>query len=166
MRLDDLAGVSMAALKMVALSGPVAVAMSGSGSVILALALGGDIGDDHTQGAIIVCACVLIVLGFVEWAIARRFVAHEKTEREDRNELLDTVVKQQRLDMEYMKNIVEASNTGYETISRNMERILHGVEASTTRLAEVSAKVDGIRADVDELKNWRTRIGERLGTLR
>lgn len=76
-----LAGASgLAALKWVALGGPVAVAFAAIGSALLGMAAFDSTGAHYD--VMIVLGVTAIVLGFVEWALARRFREHEAIEKE------------------------------------------------------------------------------------
>jgi hypothetical protein len=67
------------ALKLVAIGGPVAMAFSVAGSALLGVAIFDKAGEHYD--ALVVLGVTATVLGFVEWALARRFRAHESVER-------------------------------------------------------------------------------------
>ena len=66
---------SLAVIKAVAYGGPVAISMAVIGSAILGLAFFHEAGPSYDL--IVVGAVTLVVLGWVEIALARRFKAHE-----------------------------------------------------------------------------------------
>lgn len=70
---------TLAALKAVAYGGPVALALSTVGSVVLGFAFFDRAGEHYD--VLVVGGVTLVVLGWVEIALARRFRAHEEVEQ-------------------------------------------------------------------------------------
>jgi hypothetical protein len=70
---------TLAALKAVAYGGPVALAMSVIGSTVVGIAFWDRAGEHYD--VLVVGGVTLLVLGWVEIALARRFHAHEEVEK-------------------------------------------------------------------------------------
>lgn len=108
---------TLAALKFLAYGGPVAVAFAAGGSAILGVAMFGR-GSDRLD-TLVVLGAVGIVLGFVEWALARRFAAHE---------------------------LVESRQ--YDRVASIADSAAEQIGAFTKATREQTAAIDGFRAEV------------------
>ncbi len=122
---------TLAALKVLAYGGPVAVAFAAGGSAVLGVAVFGR-GGEHYD-AMVVLGSVAIVLGFVEWALARRFAAHE---------------------------LVESRQ--YERVAAIADSAAQSLTEITKATREHTVAVDGFRADVRKVAGDVADLGKRV----
>jgi hypothetical protein len=118
---------ALAALKAVAYGGPVAVAFTAAGGTALVMAFF-DRPGAHWD-ALVVIGVTGIILGFVEWALARRFAAHE------------TVEKKQ---YEHVANIADSA-------AEALTAMVRATREKTNEISLLRGEVKAVQEDVDDL---------------
>jgi hypothetical protein len=162
--LEAIAAVPLSTLKILALGGPVAVIMGSTGSILFgAVFLGRE--NEHTD-VILALAITFIVLAFIEWTMARRFIKHEHVERADRLELGSSLMFQSKKNLEVALFQIEGVGALYETVNASLKE-LHAIMAERgPRLVAIEDTLKRLEAITKDLETWRARIGDRLGSLR
>jgi hypothetical protein len=112
---------TLAALKVIAYGGPVALALSTIGSVVLGFAFFDKAGEHYD--VLVVGGVTLVVLGWVEIALARRFHAHEEVEKRQ-----------------------------YEYVAAIADSAAQSLTEITKATREHTASVEGFRADVGAVR--------------
>jgi peptidoglycan hydrolase CwlO-like protein len=163
--LNHFAGGSVAAFKIAVLGGPVAIVMTGMGTAVVAMAIHG-VGDDHTQGALIVAGAIMIIAGFVEWSLARRLAVHGADEQAERAALGAALLKQGQAHLDRVEIQVQGIAAVFEMTTKKVDKFLEESSKHKNRIDQLETQVTEVAGDVKELKTWRERIGDRLGTLR
>lgn len=121
---------TLASLKVLAYGGPVAVAFTAGGSAVLGVAM---FGQGEHYDALVVLGSVAIVLGFVEWALARRFAAHE---------------------------VVESRQ--YERVANIADSAAQSLTEITKATRENTVVVEGFRQEVGKVSEEVTKLGKRV----
>lgn len=161
--LGKVAGASLAALKVISMAGPVAVAMAGGGGLLFGMVLSTP--SEHND-ALLAVAGMMCALGFIEWGLARRFQKHEVVERQDREELVEKMLKANRANLDTVLLQVTGIGAEHDSILRKLKDIQATMAEHTPRLAGMENALHRLEEAVTELERWRARIGDRLGTLR
>lgn len=125
---------TLSALKVLAYGGPVAVAFTAGGGAVLAVALYGR-GGEHGD-ALVVLGAVGVVLGFVEWALARRFAAHEKVEKMQ-----------------------------YERVANIADSAAQSITEMTRATRENTVVMEGFRAELRKVSDEVVQLGKRVQAI-
>ena len=168
--------VAAAAVKTVAVGGPLAVATTAIGGILILVTSTAAM-EDHARELVVLCAVVLIVLGFVEWALASRISRHEVVEKRDRSELLKQVLEdskahverisgEARAHMERVEYAAAASSGGFSAINTKLDQLNVDLSRLGNEFVTIREDLSRVGVDIKELKDWRQRIGNRLGELR
>lgn len=162
--LEKIAHASLGAFKTLALTGPVAVTMGGAGGVLFGLALFTGV-NDHAD-AILGLAAMLITLAYVEWALLRRLSAHERIERQDKEDLVAKMLKANEANLNTVLLQVGAIGAEHDSILRKLRDIQEQLREQGPKVIVLENALHRLEEAVTELERWRSRIGDRLGTLR
>ena len=127
---------TLAALKAVAYGGPVAVALSVIGSVVLGFAFWDRTGAHYDVA--VVGGVTLVVLAWVEIALARRFHAHEAVEE-----------RQYR----YVANIADSAAQSLTQITRETRLHTDAVERFRTEVAENRGDIQSLARRVAAIED-------------
>lgn len=128
---------TLAALKIVAYGGPIALAMSAVGSAILGLAFFDRAGAHYD--VLVVGGVTLVVLGWVEIALARRFYAHEQVEKRQ---------------YEYVASIADSA-------AQSLTEITKATREHTEAVQGFRSEVAALRGDVISLAKRVAAIEDR-----
>lgn len=128
---------TLAALKVVAYGGPVALALSVVGSTVLGIAFFDRAGEHYDVA--VVGGVTLIVLGWVEIALARRFAAHEAVEKKQ---------------YEYVASIADSA-------AQSLTEITKATREHTMAVEGFRAEVSAVRGDVLSLAKRVAAIEDR-----
>jgi uncharacterized protein YlxW (UPF0749 family) len=167
-RLHD---ASAALLETLLTAGPMGVFLGGSGLIVLATIASVQT-NEHTDvwaalGAVLLIGAIVHErFNHADKRAEARFREHEKVEREDRAKLLESVLAQSKNHLATMLNQVESVGAIYDAIEKRLRTTAEEVEHRGPRIASLEAAVTRIGTDVDVLKAWRERIGNRLGELK
>jgi hypothetical protein len=128
---------TLAALKVVAYGGPVALALSVVGSTVLGVAFFDKAGEHYDVA--VVGGVTLIVLGWVEIALARRFAAHEVVEKRQYG---------------YVASIADSA-------AQSLTEITKATREHTSAVESFRAEVSALRGDVVSLARRVAAIEDR-----
>ena len=128
---------TLAALKVVAYGGPVALALSVVGSTVLGFAFFDKAGEHYD--VLVVGGVTLVVLGWVEIALARRFHAHEEVEKRQ---------------YEYVASIADSA-------AQSLTEITKATREHTLAVEGFRAEVSAVRGDVLSLAKRVAAIEDR-----
>jgi Arc/MetJ family transcription regulator len=164
--------ITYKALQVVSYGGPIAVAMASIGMVIVALAYHSKV-DDHAQGGLFTTGATMIVLGFVEWALARRFHRHEAREGAERLELIRSLQSQHREQLKLLIDNnqtilaramlqIESVGSEYDHINSMLKELTKESAARSVSVALLDERVRRLGEEVADLLAWRERIAQKL----
>lgn len=163
--MSDPEHASLSGLKMIALAGPITVAMGGVGSAILALALR-TIDNPEAKEHLVILGGMLVVLAFVEWIMARRFHIHEGIERRDRADLAKSIAIDGQRYLDRAMNQIESVGARYDQVHEELKELIKIAGERGPQIKLLENQVQRLEKDVTDLKDWRSKIGSRLGELR
>ena len=159
----DIAGASLGAIKLLSMTGPVAIVMGGAGGLLFGMTLLNT--EGHTD-AILAIALMLIILAFVEMALARRFAKHEIIEKADKEALLRSMIELNKSNLETMLLQVQGVGAEYDSMMRKMKDLIRIAEDRGPRITALEEKMLLVLEGLRELEAWHLRVAGRLGTLR
>jgi hypothetical protein len=129
---------ALSALKFAAYGGPIAVAFTAAGGTALGMAFF-DRPGAHWD-ALVVIGVTGIILGFVEWALARRFTAHE------------TVEKRQ------YEHVAAIADSAAEALTA----MVRATREKTNEISLFRDEVEAVRSDVEDLTGRVKNIEDRF----
>lgn len=128
-------------LKFFAMGVPFAAVLAVFGSSFLGIAL---LGGDKHYDVLLVLGVTGVVLGFTEWALARRFQAHERVERDNFHGLAMTA---------------EAAQAAALETVRHLRSLRYEVEVAKERGMEVAAELRLLDRRVTQIEERYMRAG-------
>jgi hypothetical protein len=164
--------ITYKALQVVSFGGPIAVAMAAIGVMVVALAYHSKV-DEHAQGGLFTTGATMIVLGFVEWALARRFHRHEAREGKERLDLVRSLQAQHKEQLKLLIDNnqailaramlqIESVGSEYDHINTMLKKLTLESEARSVSLTLLDEKVRKLGEEVADLLAWRERISSRI----
>jgi hypothetical protein len=164
--------ITYKALQVVSFGGPIAVAMASIGVMVVALAYHSKV-DEHAQGGLFTTGATMIVLGFVEWALARRFHRHEVREGKDRLDLVHSLQIQHKEQLKLLIDNnqailaramlqIESVGAEYDHIHTMLKSLGKESDDRSASIALLEEKVTRLGEEVADLLSWRERISSRI----
>jgi hypothetical protein len=158
--LDILASVH-SSFKASLVVGPFTLAVAAIGSLVLGVALW-DRPNEHTD-VYITIGIVIVVLTWVEIALARRFVAHEEVERRDREHLARLLVAESQAHINRAVMVMDGVASRYDGLVRDFRTVAEEVARRGPILARLETSVEHLHGDLSDMKEWRELIMGRRG---